>query len=136
MKLNNRGSWSLIGLLVAVAIVIVVAAIMMGGGKNGPVPSTVGKKNAGMLDSKSTKQTVFGRSMDTAKATDCRERLNQIRLGIQNWKAMEATEANPRTLKDIGLGVGSDYFQCPMSGKAYTYDPTTGIVKCPTHDNF
>jgi hypothetical protein len=135
MRLNNRGSWSLVGLLVAVVIVIVVAAVMMGNSKNGPVPSTVGK-NTGVLDSKSKKETVFGRSMDTAKATDCRERLNQIRMGIQTWKASEATEQNPRTLKDIGLGVGSDYYQCPMSNKPYTYDPATGIVKCPTHDDF
>ena len=125
----------MIGLLVAVVIVIVVAAVLMGNGKNGPVPTTAGKDKS-LLDSKSTKNTVVGRAIDTGKATDCQERLRQITLGIQAWKASEATEQNPRTLKDIGLGKGSDYFQCPMSNKPYTYDPGTGIVKCPTHSQF
>ena len=134
MKLDNRGSWSLIALLVTVAIIIVAAALYFGqSGSTGPV--TV-KKNSGLLDSKSEKNTVFGQALDTGKATDCQERLRQIRLGIQTWKASEATEQNPRTLKDIGLGVGSDYYQCPMSSKPYTYDPATGTVKCPTHDQF
>lgn len=135
MRLNNRGSWSLIGLLVVVVIAAILVIVLMSG-KNAPVPSTAGSKDAKVLDSKSEKQTVFGQSMDAAKATDCRERLNQIRMGIQNWKATEATDQNPPSLKDIGLSVGPDYFKCPMSGKDYMYDPTTGAVKCPTHGDF
>jgi len=135
MRLDNRGSWSLIGLLVVVVIAVVLVVVLMGG-KNGPVPSTASSKDTKLLDSKSEKQTVFGQSMDAAKAADCRERLNQIRMGIQNWKATEASEQNPPSLKDIDLGVGSDYFKCPMSGKDYIYDPATGAVKCPTHTNF
>jgi hypothetical protein len=52
------------------------------------------------------------------------------------WKQQEGTEQNPRTLKDIRLGVGSEFFECPMTHKAYTYDPATGTVKCPTHDTY
>jgi len=134
MKLNNRGSWSLIALLVVAAIIIIAAAFYFGqGGTTGPV--TV-KKDSKLLDSKSKKETVFGQSLDTAKAADCSERLRQITMGIRSWKASEGTEANPKSLRDLGLGVGADYFKCPVSGKDYTYDPATGVVKCPTHSNF
>lgn len=132
---NNRGSWSLIGLLVAVLIVVVAAAIYFGG-NNAPSGSTVGKKNAGLLDEKSQKNTVFGKAIDTGKASDCKQRLIQIRAGIENYKAMGTSEANPPTFKDMGLGVSNDYFQCPVSSKPYTYDPAAGAVKCPTHDSF
>lgn len=135
MRLDNRGSWSLIGLLVVVVIAVVLVVVLMGG-KNGPVTSTAGSKDTRVMDSKSKKETVFGQSMDAAKAADCQERLRQIRMGIQMWKQQQATEQNPSSLKDIGLGVGSDYFKCPMTGKDYIYDPATGVVKCPTHDNF
>lgn len=131
MKLDNRGSWSLVGLLVVVVIIVIAAAYMFGG----TGPTTV-KKNSELLDPKSEKQTVVGQSLDTAKASVCREQLGQIRQGIQAFKATEATEANPRTLKDIGLSVGMDFYQCPVSGKQYTYDAATGAVKCPTHDTY
>ena len=132
MRLNNRGSMSLIGLLVAVVIVVIVAAIYFGGGSM----STVGKKNNALLDSKSKKNTVFGKAMDTAKASDCHERLNQIRMGIANYKATSADDGNPQSFKDLGLGVSDDYFQCPVSNQRYTYDAAAGTVKCPTHTNF
>lgn len=134
MKLNNRGNWSLIGLLVTLAIVIAAAAYFMGKAPAGG-PSTVGK-NTSVLDSQSKKGTVFGKAIDTGKATDCREHLNQIRLGIAAYKASATDDRNPQSFKDIGLSVGMDYFQCPMSNVPYTYDPATGTVKCQTHNTF
>lgn len=128
MRLNNRGNWTLIGLLVAVVIAAAAGVYYL----NGTGTSTV-KSDSQLLDSNSEKQTVVGKSMDTAKAADCRERLRQIRLGITNYRAMNATDTNPPDLKSIGLGVSSDYFQCPMSGQAYTYDQAAGTVQCPTH---
>lgn len=133
MRLNNRGNWTLIGLLVAMVIVFVAAAYLMGKSPGGV--STVGKNNS-VLDSKSTKNTVFGKAIDTGKATDCQERLNQIRLGIQSYKTTGTDDRNPQSFKDIGLSVGMDYFQCPMSNVPYTYDPATGTVKCPTHNSY
>jgi len=130
MRLNKRGNWSLIGLLVTVVIIVVVAAYYFGGSG-----STV-KKNSALLDSKSQKNTVFGQAIDTGKAADCRERLNQIRTGIQSYKTTGTDDRNPQSFKDIGLSVGPDYFACPVSKKPYTYDPATGTVKCPTHDQF
>lgn len=133
IKLNNRGNWSLIALLAAVAIVIIVAAMIFG--KNGTGPSSV-KANSPLLDPHSKKQTIVGKAIDTSKASVCREQLVQIRQGIQAWKATEATEANPPNLKAIGLSVGQEFYRCPMTNQPYTYDPATGAVKCPTHTNF
>jgi hypothetical protein len=134
MKVDNRGSLGLIALLVTVLIIVVAAAIYFGG-RGGVGPMTV-KKDSALLDSKSTKQTVVGQAIDTGKAADCRERLNQIRTGITSFKATGTDDRSPATLKDVGLGVRPDYFQCPVSGKPYTYDAATGTVKCPTHNQF
>lgn len=124
----------MIALLVVAAIIVIWAACYFGqSGSTGP--ATV-KKDSQLLDPKSTKKTVFGQAIDTGKSVDCRQKLNQIKLGIQNYKLMNGDEGNPRTFRDIGLGVGSDYFQCPVSKKPYTYDPATGQVHCPTHDQF
>ncbi len=132
MKLNNRGNWTLIGLLAAVAIVAILAAYYtVGGGGVGTV-----KKDSKLLDSKSEKKTVIGQSIDTGKAADCQQRIHQIRLGIDAYKSSSASDANPSSFKDIGLGVSTDYFKCPVSGQAYTYDPATGRVQCPTHTQY
>jgi len=40
------------------------------------------------------------------------------------------------TLKDIGLGVSTTYFRCPVSNQPYSYDPATGKVTCPTHPDY
>lgn len=133
MRINsNRGSWTLIGLLVVAAIIFIVLAITFG--KSG-LPTTAGK-NTDLLDKGSKKQTIVGQSLDTAKAVDCQERLRQIRLGIYQYKTTSADDENPPTLKDIGLGVSADYFQCPVSNQQYQYDQATGVVRCPTHTDF
>ena len=130
MRLNNRGNWSLIGLLVVVVIVGVVAAVYLGGRDS----TTTVANREDLLDPESAKQTTVGRSMDTAKAVDCRERLRQIRLGIDNYRL--SSEANAPSLKDAGLGVSTDYFYCPVSGKPYSYAPAGGQVACPTHASY
>lgn len=132
MKLNNRGNWSLIGMLMAAAIIGVVIYLYMGQGTG---PSTV-KSSSNLVDQSSKKKTVYGKAMDTGKAVDCQQRLRQIRTAIEMSKT--TSEANPPTLKDAGLNVRPDYFKCPVSNQDYTYDPATGIVKCPNpgHANF
>ncbi len=131
MKLDRRGNWTLIGLLAAAAIVVILAAVYFAGNR-----MTTVDKDSELLDQSSEKQTVVGKSLDTAKSTACREQLNQIRLGIVNYRATAMTESNPSTLKDIGLGVSSSYFQCPVSGQPYRYDPGSGVVQCPTHPDY
>jgi hypothetical protein len=132
MKLNNRGNWTLIGILAAAAIVLIAVVVFFG--KGGGV-STV-KSDSPLLDQSSTKQTVVGKSLETAKAAECRQRLDQIRKGIETYKTTNATEANPPSLKDIGLGVSSDFFTCPVSHQPYSYDPATGKVVCQTHPGY
>lgn len=127
MRLNNRGNWSLIGLLVVVAIIGVAIYFMFG--KGGGLSSV--KSNSGLVDQSSNKQTVYGKAIDTAKGTDCRERLNQIRLGINTFKVSDPNGANPPSLRDAVSNVAPDYFKCPVSGQAYIYDPATGTVRCP-----
>ncbi|MCE5323055.1 hypothetical protein LLG46_07045 [bacterium] len=131
MKINNRGNWTLIGMLAAVAIICVVAAMMF----TGDNMSTV-KKDSPLLDKSSNKQTVYGKALDTAKGEDCRQRLNQVRTAIENQKAVSTTEGNPKSLNELGLGAG--YLRCPVSNQAYVYDPATGAVHCPypAHANF
>lgn len=132
IALNNRGNWTLLGVVIAMAIVVILAVYLFAGTSG---TSTV-RKNSDLLDSKSEKKTVVGASLDTARAHVCREQLGQIRQGIQAYKATEATEANPATLKDIGLSVGEEFYKCPVSNKPYTYDAATAEVKCPTHDRY
>lgn len=131
MNTRSKGGLGLIALLV-VALIIVAAAAMYFGGKGGV--GTV-SKDSELLDQQSTKKTVAGQAIDTAKAADCRERLSQIRRGIAGYK-MTASEQNPPALADIGMGVGPNYFNCPVSNQPYVYDPATGSIHCPTHDNF
>lgn len=131
MKLNNRGNWTLIGLLVAAAVVVTAAIYLYGSGGMMSV-----KSDNPDLDKGSTKQTVVGKSIDTGKAEVCRQQLDQIRKGIETHKTMNVAEDNPATLQEIGLGVSNTFFQCPVSAQTYTYSPETGKVTCPTHPNF
>ena len=131
MKRNNRGSWTLIGLLVVVAIIAIVVAVKFAGG-----PMTTADKDKSLLDKASTKHTTVGRAMDTAKSVDCRTRLQQIRSGIEMYKQSSESGGPPPTLKDAVPGVSTTYFSCPVSGQAYTYDSTTGTPACPSHPSF
>ena len=131
MRLDNRGNWSLIALLVTVVIIVVAAAYYFGGSGL----STV-KKSSPLLDAKSKKSTIVGQAIDTGKSADCRQRLNQIRTGIMAFKTTGTDDSNPQSFKDIGLGVSPDFFRCPVSNQPYTYDPATGTVKCPTHSQY
>jgi len=129
--MNNRGNFTLIGLLAAVAIIAILAAVYLSGGGVGTV-----KKGSPLLDNGSTKKTVVGQSIDTGKSVDCRQRLNQIRSGIAMFKTSSTSGGNPPTLKDAVPGVSTAYFFCPVSGKAYEYNPAAGTVQCPTHKDF
>jgi len=73
MKLNNKGNWTLIGLLAAVAAVVVVGYFVFVKGGVGTV-----EKDSQLLDKGSQKHTVVGKAIDTGKSIDCQERLRQI----------------------------------------------------------
>jgi len=131
MKLNNKGNWTLIGLLAAVAAVVVVGYFVFVKGGVGTV-----EKDSQLLDKESQKQTVVGKAIDTGKSVDCQERLRQIRSGIEMYRQSSSTGGNPPSLRDAVPGVSTAYFYCPVSNKAYVYDPATGTVRCPTHPQF
>lgn len=132
MKLDKRGNWTLIGILAAAAIVLIAVVFIFARG--GGLSSV--KSESPLLDQSSTKHTVVGKSIETAKAAECKQRLDQIRKGIETYKATNATEANPASLNDIGLGVSFDFFTCPVTHQPYSYDPATGKVVCQTHPSY
>jgi len=131
MKRSNRGSWTLIGLLVVVAIIVIVVAVKFAGG-----PMTTADKDKDLLDEASTKKTTVGRAIDTGKSVACRSQLQQIRAGIEIYKQSSESGGPPPTLKDAVPNVSTAYFSCPVSGQAYTYDPATGTAACPSHPTF
>jgi len=131
MRLSNRGNWTLIGLLATVAIIAVLAYFFFGSGRLGTV-----SRDSELLDKGSKKETIVGQAIDTGKSVDCRQRLNQIRAGIQMYKTSSADGGNPPTLREAVSGVSTAYFSCPVSNQAYTYSPATGTVQCPTHPDF
>jgi hypothetical protein len=132
MKLNNKGNWTLIGLLVTVAIIVVVTAYLFGGSGS----MTTVQKDSPLIDKASTKKTIYGKAIDTSKSAVCRSQLSQLRAGIETYKTTNTDGSLPKSFKDIGLGVSNTFYQCPVSDKPYTYDPATGAITCPTHPDF
>ncbi len=122
---NNRGNWTLIGLLVGVAIVVVAMAVMWGSGGRFTTAGKAGED----LATQSDKTTVIGQSMDAAKGSQCRQQLGQIRQSIEVYKT--SNDENPATLNDLGLPASADFFACPTSKMPYVYDPATATVRCP-----
>jgi type II secretory pathway pseudopilin PulG len=124
---DESGNWTLIGLLVAVAIgtvlVVFVLLPMMSPGSRAEKEGLI-KPKAG--------QTVVGASMDKGKETECMSNLRQIRMSIDASRA--AGEQLPASLQDLKLGSAGT---CPMNGQPYQYDPSTGQVRCatPGHEN-
>lgn len=131
MKRSNHGSLTLIGLLIVVVIIVVVVAMKFVGGS-----MTTADKNKGLLDKASTKQTTVGKAIDTGISVECRNQLQQIRQGIEMSKQTSTDGGNPPTLKDAVPNVSNTFFQCPVTHQAYTYDPNTGAVTCPSHPTF
>lgn len=123
---NNKG-FSLIGILIIT--VLVVGGCMYFGYNmfsNQPKPDT-------MVDySNSQKKTVYGQSMDAAKAVECQTNLGNIRNGINMF--LQSEERSPSSLND--LNYSSSMFMCPMTKELYIYDPQTCAVRCPSHPEY
>jgi len=121
---NNKGN-SLIGILIVTAIVAVGVLYFAGLLGNRKVDT--------MTDfSKSQKETVYGQSMDAAKAVECQSNLGQIRSAIS--MKVQSGEQYPANLQELSLPESMLF--CPVSKKPLNYDPQTGRVTCPTHPNF
>ena len=126
VKFNNKG-FSFVGILI-VAVLVIGGVLFFGYNffNKASQPDTM-KDYSG-----STKKTVYGQSMDAAKAVSCQNNLQQIRSGIN--MAVQGDEHAPATLQELNFP--SEMYSCPMSKQPYAYDPQTGRVQCPSHPNF
>ncbi len=126
---TRSGNASLIGLLVAAAIVLLLTVIFLKGG----IPGF--SKPAGPARKDNLGKTVPGAVKADAEDTVCRNNLQQIRLAIQTQQAMDPDGKFPSSLQDLHLP--ASMLKCPLGGQ-YIYDPTTGTVHCnhPGHENF
>jgi hypothetical protein len=121
---SRRGQWAIIEIVVVVAIIVVAAYFILpsylsgaGKGKNGPdrVHTPIGQ----------------------AESVDCRNNLNQIRNAIEMEKTSGEEGRVPASLADLGPSM-SAVTKCAISGKEYTYDPSTARVSCitPGHEGY
>jgi len=118
---NERGSWSLIGLLITVVIGLVLVLMFLGPqSKSGRGP-----------------HTTAGKAIEMAKDTECKSNVQQIRSAILAYRS--ENEAAPASLADLKLGTANpEFFKCPVGHEAYVYDAATGTIHCPHpgHENY
>ena len=131
---NNKGN-SLIGILIVTAIIavgVLYFAGLLGNGKSGN--GLFGNRKVDTMKdySNSQKATVYGQSMDAAKAVECQSNIGQIRQAINMY--VQSNGQNPASLQELNLP--QSMLVCPVSKKPINYDPQTGRVTCPTHPNF
>lgn len=111
---------SLIGTLVAIALMIGLGLVFVNGGFGlaGKTPERADGRG----------ETMVGRSLLRAQDSKCQSNLGQVRQGIQI--ATDPVENTaPQTLEETRLG--GQFYVCPIGKERYQYDPATGQVKCP-----
>lgn len=115
----QRGFFTLIGLLIVIAIIGILLAMYAGGGSPGS------GSGAG--------STIPGGAMDRAQGAVCRNNLSQLRAGISTYVATAGSY--PPSLEAARAGVAT---VCPLGDEPYDYDPITGQVRCrhPGHESF
>jgi hypothetical protein len=119
---SERGSFTLIGLLVVIVIIGIMFAMYFGGGGGGPAGPGGGSP-----------ATTLGGAKQRAGDTVCRNNLSQLRAAI--GIAAGTSGENPRSLDGLQAGVS---VSCPVGDEPYEYDPATGKVKCvhPGHEEY
>lgn len=117
--MKQRGN-SLVGVLVAVAIVILAVVFYTTGG------NFLGGQSKERADGKG--KTVIGKSLYAAKDDVCISNLGQVRQAI--GLAGDPVDGTfPQTIEEARIG--QQFYECPVGKEPYTYDPATGTVKCP-----
>lgn len=115
---GRRGSWTLIELVVAMAILVALAAWLL------PRYLSSTKNAAG--------QTTIQAPIERAHGVDCANNLQQIRYALT--MAQQTNDRYPANLSELltnGSGLSRQMLFCPVSKMAYVYDPATGRVSCP-----
>jgi prepilin-type N-terminal cleavage/methylation domain-containing protein len=118
MKNTRISGFSLIELLVVVAVLAIAAAFIL--------PRYLGGTG---LDGKKTKSPIVA-----AKGVECQTYLLQVRQGINMAKINE--ERLPESM--AALKLPAEVTHCPVGGEEYTYDPAKAEVHCPHpgHENY
>ncbi len=114
----RRHGFALIELLVVIAIIAILAVAYLG------------------LRGKGTKmkpESIPGKAIQKAESVECQSNLSQVRQMIQ-MEIMDSEQFPAR----IDQGSTASISKCPVSGKAYSYNPQTGQVWCttPGHEKY
>jgi hypothetical protein len=125
MPRSQGGFVTLIELLVVAVIIFLLAYVFLKGG--GPASRQVEEELGPARPGGPT--TVPGRSIEAARAVDCKSNLRQIRTALQMF--MMETDKPPASLRELaGYNVSPKMTRCPVTGDPYHYDPQTGKVNC------
>jgi len=135
---NEKGQWTLIGLVLAAAIIVALVVVLYGGagGKLSPRSRLEqAEKETGTKVEVKPGQSVVGAVRDKSMDPVCQSNLRQIRAYLQMSQASDGQY--PPTLEARKIGSGS-ILVCPLSKQPYSYDPSTGTVRCttPGHEAF
>jgi type II secretory pathway pseudopilin PulG len=134
---GERGFLTLIGLLVVIVIIGILAVIMFSGGPSGPATrereqllrETGGTTSGGP-------HTVYGRAMQAARGSLCRNNLSQARMSLQLFTTNNGRY--PSSLEELARSTPGLVLRCDVSKQPYSYDPTTGRIWCtqPGHERY
>jgi hypothetical protein len=116
----TRGN-SLVGLLVAAAIVLLLAVVVLKGTNTFAANGGVSQRKDGLG------KTIPGAALAATRDDVCRLHLHDLRMAI-DLQHQTDDESYPATLADTKQG--SDFYSCPVGHEAYDYNPQTGVVKC------
>jgi hypothetical protein len=116
-RVGRRGSWTLIEIVVVMAILVALAAWLL--------PRYLGSAGQGMPG-----RNPIQAPIQRAQGVDCSNNLQQIRYAIT--MAQQTNERFPASLNEVtSSGISREMLVCPVSKQPYLYDPNTGRVGCP-----
>ena len=116
---SRRGQWALIALLIATLIIGILAVVWL-------VP-----KMTPEIPDREPGKSMPQAAMEMGRKVECTQNLRSIRQAITMYRGENDSESPPASLKDLRMGVGPDFFKCPVGHEDYIYDPNTGTVRCP-----